>query len=357
MGIFNWFGKKTSPSAQNQTQQSTSASPISILGKEIAGLGHPEYPFLSKQYSPSSRVPCQDFSAFIIDRLNEDDRVSIKSLMRHIIEGNPGIGCGTDWIDATVDEMINAPIEDYISFKDRKALLELKAIWIIAGKSGGKRQWWITDRENFMVLLSRALCAYHFEPKSNIDRLIPEANQFINKLAEEIPFWKDYPKFNKSMMNATDPGESECRQKIRSLSVGARLHLFQFIGYGKGAEGLLDVTDFATKNMGLYISTTSEEIMESNLVLPDYQNHKGLSSIYEKNDLIRLCTEKGADYRKSWNKNKLVEALAQKDSEFIESTLMDRAFVRINPAFSEDLMALSFRSEQLVNLFKVLCFA
>ncbi len=379
MGFLNWFSKKFYPAARPQAQsvstsqisisekpivsptiqsktQPAPASPISILEKQITGLGHPEYPFLSQRYSPSSRVPCTDFTGFIVDRLKKGDKASIKELMRKIIEGGPGLGCNPEWIDGIVDEMINAPIKNYILFQDEKTFLELKALWIIAGKSGGNKQFWIADKDRFAALFSRALCAYHFEPKSDIDRLISEANKFIRKFAEDLSFWKDYPQFNKNSMNAADPGESECRQKIRSLSVGARLHLFQSVGYGSGSIGLLDCSDYATRSMGLYIPQTAREITESRLLLP-VDNPIGLSTVFMKNDLVSLCQEKGVEFRKSWNKDKLAAALAQKDPEFVKTTLKDRCVVQVNPAYAEDIKALSARAEQLKNLFKVLCFA
>jgi hypothetical protein len=58
--------------------------PLKILEKEVGGKGHPDYPFLHKNYSISSGIPCQDFTGFIIDRIKENDLDSIALLLEKI---------------------------------------------------------------------------------------------------------------------------------------------------------------------------------------------------------------------------------------------------------------------------------
>lgn len=64
------------------------------LENKVRDIGHPQYPFLSKTYSPMSRVPAADYSDFIKAQLKRGDEKSILMLMRNIIEANPGVGLG-----------------------------------------------------------------------------------------------------------------------------------------------------------------------------------------------------------------------------------------------------------------------
>lgn len=96
------FGKKDEAKQPDKTKTELSRRPPKSLHahssnavdsflSSIKGVGHPEYPILDRQYSPSSRVPYTDLVPFISKRIIEDDTNSIKLVMRAVIEGNPGL--------------------------------------------------------------------------------------------------------------------------------------------------------------------------------------------------------------------------------------------------------------------------
>jgi hypothetical protein len=90
MGLFDWlFGTgKAKDLKSTPPSKSIPRRPFDELKERIEEIGHPEYPFLHKEYSPGSRVPCTDFSGFIVERLKTDDPNSICTLMGSIIEAN-----------------------------------------------------------------------------------------------------------------------------------------------------------------------------------------------------------------------------------------------------------------------------
>lgn len=355
MGLFDFFKRKAEPQNQPRAQIKTS-DPISELKKRVAGIGHPEFPFLHQTYSPSSRVPCTDFTGFIVKRLQQNDTKSIKVLMRGILEANPGLGFGPEWIDEEIESVINTPLEKYLSYKEENALLELKAMWIIASKSGGGREYWISDKDKLTLLFSKALCAYHLELKPSINDLIQKANNTIRKWSEDTDYWKDYPKFEAAMLDVPDPGESVCRQKILSLSIGARLHLFQAISYGEDGGSLPNSTDYVTRSFGLNIPETTREILDSRLLIPS-EDINDLQSSFSRKSLLELCQEKNVDFKKSWNKQKLLTALEKGVPEFVGTTIKELKIVSINSEYKDDLLSIRSYLSSLENIYKLLCFA
>jgi hypothetical protein len=72
---------------------------------QIEVLGDPEDPFLDKDYSPFSRVPCTDFVPFIAETLKSHDLESIRYVIRGVLEANPGLGVGPEWIDQKIQDV------------------------------------------------------------------------------------------------------------------------------------------------------------------------------------------------------------------------------------------------------------
>lgn len=118
---------------------------LDALRHEARQYGHSNYPFLSKDYSPNSRVPSIDLTPFIADRLNSNDIDSVIVLMREVLSANPGIGIGPEWIDKEIKEIINIDFANYLKFYKPEHYNLLKAMWIIASKGGGGREFWLTE--------------------------------------------------------------------------------------------------------------------------------------------------------------------------------------------------------------------
>jgi hypothetical protein len=192
--------------------------------------------------------------------------------------------------------------------------------------------------------------------KPPIKDLIQKANNTIRKWSEDTDYWEDYPKFEAAMLNVSDPGESICRQKILSLSIGARLHLFQAISYGEDGGSLPNSTDYATRSFGLNIPDTTKEILDSQLLIPS-EDINDLQSCFSRKALLELCQEKNIDFKKSWNKQKLLSALEKGVPEFVRTTMKQLKIDSINPEYKDDLLSICSYLSSLENIYKLLCFA
>jgi hypothetical protein len=356
------FGKKTETKQADKSRSDLSRKPtksshahssnaVDKFLSSIKGVGHPEYPILDSQYSPSSRVPCTDLVPFISERIVEGDTNIIKHVMRAVIEGNPGLGIGAGWIDESVENILSIPFENYVSFPSARALPELKALFIISAKGGGGREFMIT--EDIPRLISWACIAHQPLWSTNLHSLAKKANSWIGKMAEDTPYWQEYEKFdvreipNKSI-------ETEMRESIVALTPAARLQLFYTVERGGGS--LPGLTNYQIRSLGINVDKTSKELLESGLVIPSFSS-EAIESAHSKQELVELCESSDASYRKSWKKEKLVGALEEIDSAVLEKIAKSKNLVLPNFRLYPELRNVVRIADEHQVGFELLCFA
>lgn len=317
----------------------------------IKGVGHPEYPILDKQYSPSSRVPCTDLVPFISKRIIERDITSIKIVMRAVIEGNPGLGIGPDWIDESIDNILSIPFENYVSFSSANAFPESKALFIVAAKGGGGREFLIT--EEIPRLISWACIAHHPSWSTQVHSLSKKANSWITKMAKDTPYWQEYGKFDVREIPSVSI-ENELREIILTLTPAARLQLFYTVERRGGS--LPSLTNYQIRSLGINVEKTSKELIGSGMVLSS-SSKEAIESAHSKQELVELCEANGVTYRKSWNKEKLVDALQKMDSTILEKIAKSKNLVSPNYELYPDLRNVVRIADEHQVGFKLLCFA
>lgn len=356
------FGKKDEAKQPDKAKSGLSREPtksshahssnaVDSFLSSIKGVGHPEYPILDSQYSPSSRVPCTDLVPFISERIIEGDISSIKLVMRAVIEGNPGLGIGPGWIDESVENILSIPFENYVAFPSAKALSELKALFIVATKGGGGREFLIT--EEIPRLISWACIAHQPSWSTNLHSLAKKANSWIAKMAKDTPYWKEYERFNVQEVPNTSI-ETGLRASIITLTPAARLQLFYAVERGGGS--LPSLTNYQIRSLGINVDKTSKELIDAGLVLPSF-SAESIESAHSKQELVELCESHGATYRKSWKKDKLVGALEETDSTVLETIAKSKNLVLPNFQLYPELRnVVSIADEHQVG-FKLLCFS
>jgi len=355
--------KPRSDSFRKPTESSHahSSSAVDQFLSSIKGVGHPEYPILDSRYSPGSRVPCTDLVPFISGRIVEGDINSIKYVMRAVFEGlqaileaNPGFGLGTgriEEIDESVENILSIPFENYVSFSSACALPELKALFIVAATGSGDREFMIT--KEIPRLVSWACIAHQPLWSTDLQSLAKKANSWISKMAEDTPYWQEYEKFdvreipNKSI-------ETELRESIIALTPAARLQLFYAVERGGGS--LPSLTNYQIRSLGINVEKTSQELLESGLVIPSFSS-EAIESAHSKQELVELCESSGVSYRKSWKKEKLVGALAEKDLAVLEKIAKSKNLVSPNIQLYPGLKNVVRIADEHQVGFKLLCFA
>lgn len=333
------------------------SGPLQNLLKQIRGKGRPEYPFLTRKYSPSSRVPCADFTPFIIERLAAGDVRSICQLMREIIAANPGLGIPGEWIEEEVEKVLRAPLEKYFHFVDPDVYRQLRAMWIIISRNGGGGGVWLGDNPRFnpRFYLAQAFSPYEMKLHPEIETLRIKGNKIIRKMRKE---WFDVPLIKASELIIPPLPAGEAVARMRQLSIGARLHLFSAVEARGGR--LPRLAGFVSRDLGLYPPDSSMQIMESRLLIPcqahELLAHELLKKSFEKSELLEICEQARVTFNQSWNKDKLVRALLSSPPEYVTQLIADSCLTVVNPEQADCLLSLLARARQMEPVFKVLCF-
>lgn len=368
MNIFrNLFSREKADETNNnihlekEIKKPNSISPIQKLLLDIKGKGRIEYPFLHPTYSPSSRIPCVDFTPFIKDRLLANDIKSIISLMQGVIGANPGLGIGDVWIGENIKNLLSLDFNKYINYENKEALIELKSIWILAEKSGGGREFWITERESFTKYFSVALACQPFKVTDNFSQLVKNANGFIKTMRKDVPYWESFPLYQTNYPKENNIPSKEFSLKYNSLTLGGRLHLFEAVSHI--SQSLTDSSNYNLRSLGINSVDTIEEIISSQILLTEKSIVKISPFEYlTKNELIKLLDSKNIAYKKSWNKDKLLNAIIETDASIIDDFMNDkpkeRAIVKygVNPQYANDVDILLKTIEDTKVIYNLLCF-
>jgi len=317
----------------------------------LRDIGHPEYPVLDKNYSPNSRIPCTDLIPFLVKCIDSNDAAAIKKIMSLVIEANPGVGIGPSWIAKSVDEILSIPFQRYIEFKTGEGLNELRAYFIVASKAGGGRQFLIANDNP--KLFTQALVCHSPQWRPEMEELVAKANAWIETMAADIPFWETYQRFDSAFMKCREIGEG-IATILRDLTPAARLQLFFAVGVNGGS--LPNLTNYSIRNMGINVADTSRELTTHNLLMPT-ESIESIISAHSRNSLVELCQNYAVEFKNSWSKPKLAEAIASSDGGLLKRIANERMLVVPNFSEYEDLNDIDSVAKCHEAGFSLLCFA
>ena len=335
-----------------ELQHSAHATPLDLFWLKVAHLSNTDHRFLHPTYSPSSRVPCADFTPFIIDRLRNHDVSSIRQLMRAVIAGNPGLGIGPEWIDKSVDEISSIDFGPYCHSANQDFFLELKALFILGAKEGGGREFWLADEKPLLFAL--ALCCHDIQWLKGLEQLREKANRFIRKMRKDTPFWEDYPLFRASAIEYPSAMVSGMVSTLAGFPLLCRLHLLSFAE--RGSASLMQGTTYNMRSLGLNTLETASALLASG-VCELATDLEAVADVFSKNGLISALDERAVPYRKSWKKLQLLEALGVHAPDLIVQFAEREKIARINPDFLSELRSLREYANAMQENIKLLCFA
>lgn len=272
----------------------------------LGNIGNPENKVLDPRYALNSRVPCTDLIPFISARILANDKASIKTIMNKVVEGNPF--SMSSFTDTAIDEILEINFSNFVTFESAKAIAELQALFIVVSKQGGGgRQFLVSDKT--LQYFSWVLIAYTPNwSQSSID-LIDKAKAWVNEKVKDTPYWLNYDA-NKFTCIPVSIINAQLSKKIIALSPAARMHLFFTIK--KGGGKLEDLTDFSLRSFGINVHQTSAELINSGLVTSSF-SPDAITSVFTQNELVQHCSNYGVEYRKSWAKPKLINAISKFD--------------------------------------------
>ncbi len=319
---------------------------------QIGHLSHARYRFLHPTYSPTSRIPCADFTPFIVDRLRHGDLRSIQRLMRAVLAGNPCLGAGPEWIDQAVHDIVEIDFDRFCQNTNADFVLELQALFILGTKDGGGSEFWITD--DFPVFVASALCCHEIRWRSDLEELRERANRFIRRMRVDTPFWETYPLFDRVEVDDLQRQPSPLVGELCKLSPLTRVHLLDFAD--KGVGSLMRSTSYKMRSVGLNPLQTAPALLGSGICeLTD--DREALSFLWSKDELLSLLEARRIPCRKSWNKTRLLETLATQAPEVVAEAIDREKIARIRPDVLSETRSLRSYADALRAPMALLCFA
>ena len=300
-----------------------SSTRFAELRRAIRGKGHPAFPFLSPVYSPGSRVPCTDFTPWIVDALSGGDTDAVKELMANLVAGNPGVGDGRDWTTALVADVLRSPFERYVVFSENRAYTELRAMLILYGLDGGGEKGFslATGRGRELASLIACHCP---DWRLELVELSERANSFIRAMRRDTPFWRDYPLFE--ALPSVERAETPIDLVLRRLSPAARLDLFLAIG-----ERAVKTSRFGSGGPFGHDTEFSREQLEREGLLNLVRDDDVVKNLWGKEELLDICRREGIAVKSSWKKETIARTLAEGRPELVEGRLRTEAPVAVPP--------------------------
>lgn len=350
LGRRNPVGTEHPQGVVERASQRTMADPVEEFLQLISGLGHPQYPILDATYSPNSRVPCTDLTTFIIKRLEEGDNHSIIRLFGLVLQSNPGLGLGPEWIDSIVNELVRTPFDRYVRFVGEKGVLEFRALFMVAAKDGGGREFAIASP--VLRLFAQALACQLPTWRPEMQELAKRANSFIRKMRRDTPFWREFPLFK--WAEPPTLTDSDFARSLREVSVAARLQVLLIASIGP--TPLSRASDYQMRNIGLHPLVTARELSKTELLV-EVSGQERLWGLWGKGELLEVFEKRGVPHKKSWKKEKLIEVLVAECPDLVKERLSrDPVFV-INPQYASAATQLIQYAEDTTSLVALLCFA
>lgn len=331
---------------------------LKLLKELIRNKGNKEYPFLNKNYSVLSRIPCTDFTEWIIKRIEEDDIYAIKLLMHEIVRANPG---WLEWFDKEIDSILSINFDEFIE-AEKNAINELKSIYIILSKKGGGREFLVLEDIDLIV---NAMCIYPVKiNKEAISNVIVKANKFIKSMKKDkTPAWMNFVSYSKKDIEMSDNNivENKIAKNLKNLPISARFHFFDTIKLiylrNKKAISLYGSHFYKTRTFGLDIEESVEILLKSNLFTKDI-DYKDLEKAFSKSELISIADSIKVNTKKHWNKEKILNYIIPTDEgkNMLDIAKDKKAIVYFNYKFTEDLKRINNYRNYIKRIYELLCF-
>ena len=333
------------------------SAPISTFWQRVRHLSHPEYPFLDPVYSPRSCVPCADFTAFIADRLRNDDVASVCDLVQLVMTECLGIGTGSGWVEqaikemyANIGELARLDLSPYCHANNPNFEWELKSMFVMWPREKERRGYLLANGR--FSLLSSAMCCYDIHWSKRVSELRERANRFIIENRVDAPHWVDYPLCSEAETKFPEVNEHVV-SVIATLPPLSRVQLLAFAA--RGNASLTRNITFNMRGLGINPIETVASLLACGLCEPT-MDIEALARVFSKAELFAVMEQESVQYRKSWTKRQLLNTLAKLAPDLVTRISNQEKVVQIKAEYVSDLCALQRYAAELQDQIKLLCF-
>ena len=308
-----------------------------------AGQGHPDFPCLSRTHSPSSCVPCVDFSPWLRDHILERDAAALGEYLWRVREPNPGVGESAaqfrQHYRALAGVLLAAPLTTHL-VADAAALLDLRAALVMLAVHEGFSGFIMTGEAADFVA---AVMSPHRVIMRDAERLVSRRNAFVAHMAGEMSYWAGWPSLTPDELPPAgaggDPDMRELLGILATLPLGSRAHaadvLRHFSTEARVPHTLPSLSRYEIRKRGLDVNDSTRRILASGLVVDATDLHGWLAG-WTRRDLLGFLAQSGLRPRNSWSKERLAEFALTECEAPLRSRMVESGAVELAPAQVEN---------------------
>jgi hypothetical protein len=287
------------------------------------GLGHPDFPCLSRAHNPSSCVPCTDFSPWLRERVRRGDVDAAGEYLWRIREANPGVGDSEDDFRrryrSLAVSVLEAPLEAHLRGGSEDAYLDLRIVLILLAAHEGFSGFIMTEARN----------------------------DFVRRMASEMSYWSTWPPLAAESLHPlappNDPELAAVLALLQPLPLGVRAHaadvLRHLVADPATPRTLASLSRYETRKRGLDVTESTRLIMNTGVVIPATEL-KGWLAGWTRRDLLGFLAHCGVRPRNSWSKERLAEVAECECSDMLRQRMGESGVVELNPAHINGARAL-----------------
>ena len=303
------------------------------------GLGHPDFPCLSRAHNPSSCVPCVDFSPWLRERVQRADTDGVGEYLWRIREANPGVGTSEEdfrqRFQALAVSLMEAPLDRHLLDGTEEGYLDLRVALILLAAHEGFSGFIMTgEAADFLA----AAVSPHAFTLTGAAHLVEQRNDFVRKMASEMSYWSTWPPLVPDALHPTvppaDPDLDAVLARLRTLPLGVRAHatdvLRHLVADPTTPRTLASLSRYETRKRGLDVAASTRHIMDTGLVVPATEL-KGWLAGWTRRDLLGFLAHCGVRPRNSWSKERLAEVAEAECADSLRQRMSESGVVELSP--------------------------
>jgi hypothetical protein len=316
---------------------------VTDLIRFAAGQGHPDFPCLSRTHSPSSCVPCGDFSPWLRERVKCDDADGVGEYLWHVRQANPGVGETSEQLRgqyrALAGHLVAARLDPYLADGTVESYLDLKVALILLAVHETFTGFIMTgDAADFLS----SVMAPHPLTLRLADDLVERRNVFVSEMGRDMSFWSSWPPLApESLVSPLPPDTaplSELLAALSTLPLGARAHAIDALRHlsanARVPRTLASLSRYETRKRGLDVTDSSRRILASGVVVPATDLEAWLGG-WTRRDLLGFLRHAGVGARNSWSKERLADVARCDHAEVLRTRMAESGAVELAPAHAE----------------------
>ncbi len=303
------------------------------------GIGHPDFPCLSRAHNPSSCVPCADFSPWLRERVRFGDADSAGEYLWRIRQANPGVGDSEDDFRrryrALAASLMESRVGMHLRDGSEDAYLDLRVALILLAAHEGFSGFIMTGEA--ADFLAAAVCPHAFT-LAGAERLVELRNEFVHRMASEMSYWSTWPPLAPDALLPIAPPDNPDLATLLALLIplplGARAHaadvLRHLVADPSIPRTLASLSRYETRKRGLDVAESTRLIMDTGLVVPATEL-RGWMSGWTRRDLLGFLAHCGVRPRNSWSKERLAEVAEVECADLLRQRMSESGVVELNP--------------------------